>query len=205
MGEPTFNKNVVDVARYLDFVVRVDRGWGFHPVVSTMMPKRNNQLTDFLTRWIDFKNGPINGNAGLQLSINTTDEKARAKHMPESMTLEGMYHTMCDVLGYSGELKGRKIALNFALTDLEIDAEKVVKYFSPKYFLCKLTPMHMTKACEDNNLKTEGGYDHYYPYQKVEAELKAAGFDVIVFVPSKEEDESRITCGNAILSDLKGE
>ena len=31
--------------------------------------------------------------------------------------------------------------------------------------------------------------------------LEAVGFDVIVFVPSKEEDESRITCGNAILAD----
>jgi 23S rRNA (adenine2503-C2)-methyltransferase len=30
--------------------------------------------------------------------------------------------------------------------------------------------------------------------------LKQAGYDVIVFIPSKEEDESRITCGNAILS-----
>lgn len=27
------------------------------------------------------------------------------------------------------------------------------------------------------------------------------GFDVLVFIPSIEEDTSRITCGNAILSD----
>jgi 23S rRNA (adenine2503-C2)-methyltransferase len=48
---------------------------------------------------------------------------------------------------------------------------------------------------------TDGGYDFYYPYKKAEEDLKAAGFDVIVFIPSKEEDESRITCGNAILAD----
>jgi 23S rRNA (adenine2503-C2)-methyltransferase len=34
----------------------------------------------------------------------------------------------------------------------------------------------------------------------VEEALKNEGFDVIVFIPSKEEDESRITCGNAILA-----
>ena len=37
-------------------------------------------------------------------------------------------------------------------------------------------------------------------YKEAEEALKAVGFDVIVFVPSKEEDESKITCGNAILA-----
>ena len=32
------------------------------------------------------------------------------------------------------------------------------------------------------------------------ATIANRGFDVIVFIPSKEEDESRITCGNAILA-----
>ena len=31
-------------------------------------------------------------------------------------------------------------------------------------------------------------------------DLKANGFDVIVFVPSYDEDNGLITCGNAILS-----
>jgi hypothetical protein len=30
-------------------------------------------------------------------------------------------------------------------------------------------------------------------------------FDVLVFIPSKDEDESRITCGNAVLSQLQQE
>jgi 23S rRNA (adenine2503-C2)-methyltransferase len=66
--------------------------------------------------------------------------------------------------------------------------------------MCKITPMHNTKAVVENNMVTDGGYDFYYPYKQVEEALKAEGFDVIVFVPSKEEDESRITCGNAILA-----
>ncbi|MDR1072079.1 MAG: hypothetical protein LBL45_00165 [Treponema sp.] len=31
--------------------------------------------------------------------------------------------------------------------------------------------------------------------------MKARGFEVIMFVPLKEEDESLVTCGNAILAD----
>lgn len=36
-----------------------------------------------------------------------------------------------------------------------------------------------------------------------EEDLKANGFDVIVFVPSYDEDNGLITCGNAILSGKK--
>jgi len=37
-------------------------------------------------------------------------------------------------------------------------------------------------------------------YKQFEQPLIEAGWDVIVFIPSKEEDEDRITCGNALLS-----
>lgn len=47
---------------------------------------------------------------------------------------------------------------------------------------------------------TTGGYDSFTPYKDVEARLKEVGFDVIVFVPSLDEDNGMITCGNAILS-----
>lgn len=39
-----------------------------------------------------------------------------------------------------------------------------------------------------------------HPYMDIEEDLKAHGFDVIVFVPSYDEDNGLITCGNAILS-----
>ena len=40
-------------------------------------------------------------------------------------------------------------------------------------------------------------------YKKFEQPLLDEGWDVIVFVPSKEEDSDRITCGNAIIIDSK--
>ena len=63
--------------------------------------------------------------------------------------------------------------------------------------------MHETSACKERGLIIADGYNYYYPYREAEESLKAAGFDTLVFIPSREEDESRITCGNAILSDKK--
>jgi 23S rRNA (adenine2503-C2)-methyltransferase len=198
MGEPTWNPEVINSAYslkgYFDAL-----GWGFHPVVSTIMPWKNGEINNFLLRWLKLKN-EFNGEAGLQISVNTTDEDIRSKTMPESMALRYIsneFHWLIDTI------KGRKIALNFALTDAPIDAKYLRGLFDPQYFLCKITPMHNTRAVIENNMMTDGGYDFYYPYKQAEESLKAEGFDVIVFIPSKEEDESRITCGNAILAHRK--
>ena len=66
--------------------------------------------------------------------------------------------------------------------------------------MVKITPLHMTHSCEENNIKTSDGYTSFVPYQKAEDDLINAGFDVLIFVPSSDEDGGRITCGNAILS-----
>jgi 23S rRNA (adenine2503-C2)-methyltransferase len=207
MGEPTWNFAVIEATYVLNERIKKERGWGFHPVVSTMMPRKNNRLIHFLDRWLILKNDWLNGEVGLQLSINTTDEKIRRETFNNNaMTLEEiskMFEIILSDLPKRWQLQGRKYTLNFALTDAEINAEKLRELFSPRLFLCKITPMHKTTACENNNLLTKDGYDSYYPYKQVEENLKKVGFDVIVFVPSHEEDESRITCGNAILANRR--
>ncbi|GMO52391.1 MAG: radical SAM protein [Treponemataceae bacterium] len=196
MGEPTWNDAVIDSAYYLKGMFD-SMGWGFHPVVSTVMPRYCRAL--FIYRWLELKE-KFNGEAGLQISINTTDYNLRRKMMPQAVNLTDIHDTLYPEVN---RLTGRKIALNFALTDAPIDAKELRRYFDPEYFMCKITPMHNTKAVIENGMMTDGGYDFYYPYKQVEEDLKAQGFDVIVFIPSKEEDESRITCGNAILADKK--
>lgn len=198
MGEPTWNRDVIDSAYYLAGVLK-GRGWGFHPVVSTMMPEGNRRLQSFLSDWLRLKNN-LMGEAGLQLSINTTSEYIRGKTMPHALTLKEASRFMYESMKEVGFVAGRKITLNFALTDAPIDAEYLDSLFPPNRFICKITPMHKTRACIKNNLITDGGYDHYYSYREVEERLKDVGYDVIVFVPSHEEDESRITCGNALLA-----
>jgi 23S rRNA (adenine2503-C2)-methyltransferase len=197
MGEPTWNPNVLDAVRWMKD--HLDSEYNVHPVVSTMMPKNNEWLRTFIHTWMRIKNRLYKGNAGLQLSINSTDEEERNKMFNNNcLSLYEIRKLMTGIIP-----SGRKITLNFALSDYKISAKTLKKYFDPDDYLIKITPMHMTESCKDNGLITENGYDNYYPYKDIEAMLKYVGYDVIVFVPSKEEDESKITCGNAILSDLK--
>jgi 23S rRNA (adenine2503-C2)-methyltransferase len=196
MGEPTWNPHVITAAISLKYMLC--KHYHVHPVVSTMMPKKNKNLFSFLYSWMNVKNNTYNGEAGLQLSINSTDPFQRremfgdhAHSLYEISSMMRLFHPP----------KGRKIALNFALHhEYIVNADMLADLFSPDYFMCKITPIHLTSACKDNNIKTPEGYDNYYPYQKTEEMLKKSGFDVIVFVPSLEEDQSMITCGNAILA-----
>ena len=162
------------------------------------MEENNIKLCSFLEQWCDIKNSVFDGDAGLQFSINSTDDNQR-KYLfsGNSMPLKSISY----LSKYLPDPKGRKYALNFALADdTIIDANILRELFDPSKFMCKITPLHRTKACKQNNIITTGGYDAFTPYQKIENDMKSVGFDVIVFVPSYDEDESLITCGNAILS-----
>lgn len=198
MGEPTWNSNVYQVALRLPFTAP---NFKVHPVISTMMPAGNYYLESRLEDWMYLKNVVYEGEAGLQLSINTTDPEARKSIFNNSaLDLFEISYMMRRIIAKHG-VKGRKIALNFAIHDKTvINAELLGELFDPTHFMCKLTPMHITTACLDNQLLTTDGYDKYYPYKYHEEALIKYGFDVLVFIPSREEDEGRITCGNAILS-----
>ena len=169
-----------------------------HPVVSTMLPKANKNLIPFLQEWVEIKNYEYRGCAGLQFSINSTDDTQR------EYLFSGNSLSLAEISEIGKLLPDpvdRKYALNFALADdTIIDAEKLASLFNPHKFMVKITPLHKTNACENNNLKTSGGYDFFTPYKDKEQALIDAGFDVIVFVPSYDEDNGLITCGNAILS-----
>lgn len=200
MGEPTFNHAVPDVAFFLHDIVRPYIGNSLiHPVLSTMLPKRNACLMPVLSAWVsDIKNQKFRGDAGLQFSINSTDDEQREEMFNGSSLPLSEISAIGQILE---QPKGRKFALNFALADsYKVDAEKLRSLFDPTKFMVKITPIHATKACKQNHIETCEGYELYRSYALVEQQLKAVGFDVLVFVPSKEEDESRITCGNAILA-----
>lgn len=201
MGEPTFNDNVLDVASCLHRnIFDFWSGCGtVHPVVSTMLPKNNTNLRKFLHIWtLDIKNNLYDGEAGLQFSINSTDDNQRQEMFSgNSLTLK----EISDIALWLPFPKGRKYALNFALADnYTVDSLRLRQLFDPQKFMVKLTPLHKTNSCDVNGITTTGGYDEFTPYKKVEAQLKKYGFDVIVFVPSYDEDRGLITCGNAILS-----
>lgn len=199
MGEPTWNPYVLDATKWLK--THIDSEYHIHPVVSTMMPKNNIWLKTFIHTWMRMKNRLLKGEAGLQLSINSTNEAERAEMFNNNAhTLEDIAKIMEGIIP-----NGRKITLNFAIANYEINPNVLLKYFDPDYYICKLTPMHKTHEALAHGIKTEGDYTTYYPYKKYEEALKSAGYDVLVFIASVEEDLGRITCGNAILSGAKPE
>lgn len=205
MGEPSFNSNVIDIAKaiYFDKVyfykkhgLRIET---IHPVVSTCMPNSNRNLEEFLYSWCYTKNKIYNGQAGLQISLNSTDNNQRNYLFNKGSLEIEKISRICDTLP---DPIGRKYCLNFAVTqDTMIDAKLLSKMFNSENFMCKITPIHNCLACKSNSIKTKNGYTSYAPYENFENDLKENGFDVLVFVPSFEEENNFVTCGNLCLSE----
>jgi 23S rRNA (adenine2503-C2)-methyltransferase len=206
MGEPSWNPAVLEFTQYLfyqkDYLQKLT-GKSFeviHPVLTTMAPKRNKNWKKTIHEWAWMKR-KFYGQLGLQVSINSTCEKQRSEMFgKDAHTLE----EISEMLSTLPDPISRKYCLNFAYsTDYEIDADKVRRLFDPDKWMCKITPIHNNTACTENNIKTVGGYDSFHPYRKPEEDLKAAGFDVLVFVPSMDEEDGLVTCGNVILGGSK--
>lgn len=194
MGEPTWNPAVLDCGLWIK--ENLSHRYNPHPVVSTMMPRHNEWLKHFIHTWMGIKNYAYEGNAGLQISINSTDPSERDKMFNgNACTLPEIANIMQGI-----HPVGRKITLNFAVADYTIDCGYLAGLFSPDNYIIKLTPMHKTNSAINNGIKTEGDYTTPEPYQELEVRFKKAGFDTLVFIASRDEDEGRITCGNAILS-----
>ena len=199
MGEPTWNENVLafglalkGIAKSAGLVAKT-----IHPVVSTMLPKANSKLGNFLQIWCSIKNEFYNGEAGLQLSINSTDDGQR-RELFSSRSL-----SLTEISRLADKLPmpvGRKYTLNFPVTAQTIlDARKLSELFDKDKFIVKITPIHETTSAIESGLQITG-YTDYDVYRHFEQPLLEEGWDVIVFVPSKEEDSDRITCGNALIA-----
>lgn len=199
MGEPTFNRSVITAA---NLVALATNGSGdvsfdeYHPVVSTMMPKSNKFLKLFLEDWVKF--GFIHGGEdgyGLQFSINTLDEVQR-NEMFRNMSLS--LEEIGKIISELPMPKKRKFTLNFAVTsESNLDVDLMNKYFDKDRCIVKITPIHKTVEAVNEEYEIVTDFD---VYEKFEQPLVKDGWDVIVFIPSKEEDEDRITCGNALIA-----
>lgn len=206
MGEPMFNYVNVDALLYSlrniisGTTLKADV---IHPVLTTMLPKgiSTAKLANTLCHFCFYtKNMEYDGEAGLQLSINSTDEVQR------DALFRGKSHSLTDIAIIADVLpmpKGRKYTLNFPVTAQTIlDPKRLSDLFDKDKFIVKITPIHDTNEARENGIETNEGYYAYDVYKQFEQPLLKEGWDVIVFVPSKEEDDDRITCGNALISQL---
>lgn len=200
MGEPTFNPSVITSAEYIATMLMSENSDvtfdTYHPVVSTMMPKSNKNLKEFLHKWVTtgFVYGGEDG-FGLQFSINTLDENNR-KEMFRNKSLS--LQEIGDIIKELPMPKKRKYTLNFAVTSKSnLDVDLMNKYFDKEKCIVKMTPIHETVEAVDEGYEIVHDFD---VYEQFEQPLVNDGWDVIVFVPSKEEDEDRITCGNSLIA-----
>lgn len=198
MGEPTFNRDVIRTANIVAESLRFgDVTFDeYHPVVSTMMPKSNKKLRDFLYEWVTsgYTFGGEDG-YGLQFSINTLNETKR-NEMFRNMSLP--LEEIGKIIDELPMPKKRKFTLNFAVTsESNLDVGLMNKYFNKEKCIVKITPIHKTVEAEGNGYEIVTDFDVYEQFEKP---LVDDGWDVIVFIPSKEEDEDRITCGNALIA-----
>ena len=192
MGEPTFNPNVITSAEFIAQMLMSENSDvtfdTYHPVVSTMMPKSNKNLKEFLHKWVTtgFVYGGEDG-FGLQFSINTLNENDRNEMFRNrSLSLQ----EISDIIKELPYPKKRKYTLNFAVTSKSnLDVDLMNKYFD--------TPIHETVEAVDEGYEIVHDFD---VYEQFEQPLVNDGWDVIVFVPSKEEDDDRITCGNSLIA-----
>jgi 23S rRNA (adenine2503-C2)-methyltransferase len=205
MGEPLFNtEDVYNFTAY--FLGRKEKFQSetglrvevIHPVLTSMVPHSASRIGEKLRSWTHMKNDKFNGQAGLQLSINSTNEKQRDTMFDGMQLSLDKLGAVCETLPMP---LGRKYCLNFAYSlDYDIDGEILKEFFDPEMFMCKITPIHNNLSCRERGIGTIDGYKSYSPYRAAERSLKDAGFDVLVFVPSMDEENGLITCGNAILS-----
>lgn len=200
MGEPTFNPNVITSAKIIFQIVKDSNADiffnSYHPVVSTMMPKANKNLEKFLHDWVDtgFIYGGEDG-FGLQFSINTLNEEERNKMFRnKSLSLQ----EISNIIKSLPMPKKRKYTLNFAVTSkCNLDVDLMNKYFDKDKCIVKITPIHETVEAVNEGYEIVKDFD---VYEKFEQPLVKDGWDVIVFIPSKEEDADRITCGNSLIA-----
>lgn len=200
MGEPTFNPNVITSAEFIAQILMSENSDvtfdTYHPVVSTMMPKSNKNLKEFLHKWVTtgFVYGGEDG-FGLQFSINTLDENDRNEMFRNrSLSLQ----EISDIIKELPYPKKRKYTLNFAVTSKSnLNVDLMNKYFDKEKCIVKMTPIHETVEAVDEGYEIIHDFD---VYEQFEQPLVNNGWDVIVFVPSKEEDEDRITCGNSLIA-----
>lgn len=127
MGEPILNPAVFEFARWLllekeTFQAETGlRAEVIHPVLTTSLPRRFKALETRLHEWVVIKNDLYRGQAGLQISINSTNENQRqAMFGGESLTLA----EFSQIAATFPAPLSRKYCLNIAFsTDFEVDAK----------------------------------------------------------------------------------
>lgn len=202
MGEPTLNREVLNFIEFdlqKEIKAKVDARL-IVPCISTMMPKNNKEISQWLPEYCRIKNEIYDGNAELQLSISSTDEECRRQIFKNcALSLK----EISEIAKSLPSPKGSKYYLNFPITkDTIIDAKVIDSLFDKSRFAIKLTPMHETFNAIDNGFKITTEYKAYDVFEPIEKSFTDIGWDVFVYLDKKCEDDDGLTCGNLLLPNI---
>ncbi len=195
MGEPAFNMNVLEVIEEFDKYFNAP---GFMPSISSIAP---NGSEDFFDEMLLIKNEKFSkGNFQLQFSIHTTDEVKRNELIP-------VKKWSFEKIGKYGErfynVGDRKITLSFAPSKMyPVEPVKLLKYFDPRYFLVKLTPLNTTNSTIKNNFNSVIDPITGDNFEALENSFRNIGYDVIVSIGDYDEIKIGSTCGQSIVTQL---
>ncbi|TES91219.1 MAG: radical SAM protein [Candidatus Cloacimonadota bacterium] len=191
MGEPSFNKGVLEVLNRLPQMYNAP---GLLPCLSTVAPVG---AEGFFEELIGIKNRLYpDGFLQLQFSIHTTDRAKRDFLIPVK---KWDFKEISDY-GERFYKKGdRKITLNFAVAKgFPVDTKIVAQYFNPDIFLIKITPLNPTYKVEENDLKTLFDSEGETANELVRS-FKEQGFEVILSIGELEENKIGSNCGQYIM------
>ncbi len=187
MGEPSFNPAVLDVLEELPSLYDIP---GFIPSVSTVAPCGTEA---FFEKLLHIKKTQYREHFQFQFSIHTSDLEKRNWLIPVKTW---PFEQMAAYGEKFFDRGGKKITLNFVLSkSLPLDEHVVAKYFSPEYFIIKLSPLNPTYKAQENHLQSS--------LQKQEQPMmiqlfKALGFEVILNTGEWEENKIGSNCGQYI-------
>lgn len=188
MGEPALNDNVLRVLETLPDRYRFKN---FIPSVSTVAPSGRE---DFFERLLDLREKRYPFKFQLQFSIHSTNGDVRDHLIP---VRKWDLQTIADYGNAFYFEGGMKIALNFALSETgEVDPGILHRFFDPRIFLIKITPVNPTFKAMENNLTS-----HIKPDSaglSLVTDLKKAGYDVLLSIGEWEENRIGSNCGQYI-------
>jgi 23S rRNA (adenine2503-C2)-methyltransferase len=197
MGEPSFNPAVLEVLKQLPMRYHAP---GLMPSFSTIAPAGTDAFFKELREIKDHYYG--GGNFQMQFSIHTTDPVKRDQWIPVK---KWDFETIARY-GQDFYKKGdRKITLNFALAqDSALSADVLSRYFDPRIFVIKLTPVNPTisviKKQIVNAVTSEARGDEL---PEVRA-LRDCGYHVIISIGELEENKIGSNCGQYVKTFLDG-
>lgn len=193
MGEPSFNKCVLDT---LEILPRIYKAPGLIPSVCSMAPKGTEKFFD---RLFDIKEKFYKGRFQLQFSIHTTDLKIRDWLIPVKKWDFEKIAEYGETFYREGE---RKISLDFALAKgMPIDPNVLLHHFSPDIFCMKITPLNPTYWARKNRISPQVLLENE-KNENVEA-LRDVGYDVIVSIGESRENQIGSNCGQHIINYLR--